>query len=319
MKINVIMTAMLTVMVCATGSLLAMENLDEALINAVKTGDAYRVKKLIEEGVDVNKADKAGWTPLMFASYGGHDKVVAQLLREGANFSKANNNGKTTFLMPADTGNVNVVTKFLAIAAEVGDVDMVGKLIAAGADVNSDDNFDDRTPLLIAADKGHDKVVAQLLAAGADVNKADKKFRTSLIVAVGRNHDKVVDLLIKSGVSIDPYYAWGKLPDTVKDSLKKELLEKRREEMERALFTRRLEGEKEIEGFLPSGGGHQKGLGGLISQYEDLPTDEGELLKMISEHQAVKRKAFLESLDKKKVQKSPAAAGGAAGSSSSSH
>ncbi len=64
----------------------------EALSDAVRKGDAAAVKKLLDEGVDVNTKYRYDRTPLSFACDRGHLEVVKLLLERGADV-----NAKDTF------------------------------------------------------------------------------------------------------------------------------------------------------------------------------------------------------------------------------
>jgi ankyrin repeat protein len=92
---------------------------------AAVTGDFAGVKRYIEEGTDINKGDKSGWTPLLLAVFcgqeGGQEEVVEFLLANGADVNASRNNGWTP----------------LHMACQIGRKDMVELLIAAGADVNA--------------------------------------------------------------------------------------------------------------------------------------------------------------------------------------
>ncbi len=44
-------------------------------------GDLESVKKAIERGTDLNKADESGRTPLMVAALFNHHEIVAELLK----------------------------------------------------------------------------------------------------------------------------------------------------------------------------------------------------------------------------------------------
>ncbi len=48
------------------------------------------VQQLLDAGVDTNVKDEYGWTPLYWASRGGHDTVVQQLLDAGADTNVKN-------------------------------------------------------------------------------------------------------------------------------------------------------------------------------------------------------------------------------------
>ena len=53
------------------------------------------MKVLLGAGVDVNKADTDGWTPLPMAAHGGHGDVVKDLFGAGADENKSGADGGT--------------------------------------------------------------------------------------------------------------------------------------------------------------------------------------------------------------------------------
>jgi ankyrin repeat protein len=139
-----------------------------SLINAVKNGNVNAIRKLLNNGANVNQADEDGWTALMQASILGRAEIVKFLLAKGANVNKASKKGVTP-LYHATVFNHPEVVKLL--------------LAAPGIDVNK--AFKGSTPLVIASKNGHTDMVKLLLAApGIDVNKADKDGRTPLIHSV---------------------------------------------------------------------------------------------------------------------------------------
>ena len=98
-------------------------------------------------GVDVNKANKYGDTPLFWAASGGHTECVKQLIEAKADVNKAANWGYTP----------------LYCAAVVGHKECVKLLIAAGADVNKANRWG-QTPLSVAKTE---EIKRLLRAAGA--------------------------------------------------------------------------------------------------------------------------------------------------------
>ena len=56
----------------------------DALADAARKGDAALVKKLLDEGVDVNTKYRYGATALSYACDRGHDEVVKLLIDRGA-------------------------------------------------------------------------------------------------------------------------------------------------------------------------------------------------------------------------------------------
>ena len=69
-------------------------------------GNLERVKVLLEQGVDKDKGDSGGATPLRLASYYGHFQVVQYLVEQGASLDKATSNaGNTPLIDAAAEGN----------------------------------------------------------------------------------------------------------------------------------------------------------------------------------------------------------------------
>ena len=55
-----------------------------SIFNAAEQGNIEAVKKHLADGVDVNKKDKGGYTPLHWAAFRGHKEVVELLIAKGA-------------------------------------------------------------------------------------------------------------------------------------------------------------------------------------------------------------------------------------------
>ena len=155
-----------------------------SLVNAVKKGNVNAVKKLLNNGANVNvgRADNEyGITPLIAASGLGLTEIVKLLLAKGANVNKASKEGWTPLYEASINGRANVVKVLLA---------------APGIDVNKADKFG-KTPLLTASRNGHTVTVSLLLAApGIDVNRVDKYGGTPLSVA---DNAEIRDLLVAAG------------------------------------------------------------------------------------------------------------------------
>ncbi|MCI0501017.1 MAG: ankyrin repeat domain-containing protein, partial [Epsilonproteobacteria bacterium] len=140
---------------------------------------------LAKEGIDINKPNQNGWTPLNTAAAKGHDKVVKLLLgKEGIDINKPQQSGATPLIIAALKGHDKVVELLLA---------------KEGIKIN-EPTQNGCTPLNIAAEKGHDKIVKLLLAKeGIDINKPNQNGWTPLNTAAEKGHDKVVELLINHG------------------------------------------------------------------------------------------------------------------------
>jgi ankyrin repeat protein len=69
---------------------------DTPLMLAALKGDLDTVRVLQEGGAAVNRQ---GWTPLIYAATGGHDRVVEFLLLHGADIDAQSPNGTTALMM----------------------------------------------------------------------------------------------------------------------------------------------------------------------------------------------------------------------------
>jgi len=89
------------------------------------------VQKLIEYDADINARDEYGWTPLCWASRGGHfgdDSVLRLLLERGVDVnSRADDDGFTPLLRASENGALEVVRLLLEHGADVQAVDVDGK------------------------------------------------------------------------------------------------------------------------------------------------------------------------------------------------
>jgi len=93
-----------------------------ALHKAVSEGQTEIVKKLIEEGADINSTQGVAGTPINTAAYHGQTETVKLLLDKGANVNDRNDSGGWTPLTNA---------------ARNGHTDVVKLLLDRGADIDS--------------------------------------------------------------------------------------------------------------------------------------------------------------------------------------
>lgn len=100
--------------------------LGHQLIDAVKNNDLQNVKKLIEEGANVNVTDyKPGKSALLYASEYNNLEIVRELIKAGADVNEKTLLSVTPLMKACDNGNL----------------EMVEELVKNGADVNAKDNF----------------------------------------------------------------------------------------------------------------------------------------------------------------------------------
>ena len=69
--------------------------LNEKFFKAIEDNNLNLVKELVAKGVEINKANNEGWTPLHAAAQNGHLDIVKYLINKGANLKEKNRNGET--------------------------------------------------------------------------------------------------------------------------------------------------------------------------------------------------------------------------------
>ncbi len=163
---------------------------------AIANGQAERVAKLIEAGLDVNASDgEQGRTPLMHAAWSGKTQIVKLLLSAGASVEALDQYGETPLHYAARS------------IRDEDAAQITGLLLAAKAPVNAADKAGE-TALHVAAGNDDPERLKQLLAAGARTNAIDHTGRTALMNAVearDQTHSLVarVQLLIEHGADPD--------------------------------------------------------------------------------------------------------------------
>jgi hypothetical protein len=152
---------------------------NEDLLEAAERGELGKVKKLLDEGADVNARSSEWWTtPLHLAAAGGHLSVVKLLVERGADVNARDKDGWTP----------------LRLAALKGHLDVVEFLVERGADVSAK-NKEGKTPLDLARKRKHSDVV-------------------NFLEMVGRTTIEILD--VKQGPLQDG--SWGKISLSIKGS-----------------------------------------------------------------------------------------------------
>jgi quinoprotein dehydrogenase-associated probable ABC transporter substrate-binding protein len=158
------------------------------LISAVRYGFVPVVGALLDsKGSDANFADRNGWTPLMWASWGDNPQMLNLLLKHGAKLDATDVDGLTP----------------MAIASQNGKIKSAMALLAAGADVNAPVAKGAYTPLMLAAIAGSSDLADSLIQHGAKVNATNSGGLTALMIAAAGNRSAVVTVLLKSGADVN--------------------------------------------------------------------------------------------------------------------
>jgi uncharacterized protein len=206
---------------------------DVTLADAVESGDAARIEKLLSNPTDVNVAQADGMTALHWAAYRDDTVLAKQLLGLGANASTENRYGINPLYLACLNGNADLVAALLAAgadanstarggetalmtAARTGKTDSITALIDAGADVDAKERGG-QTAIMWAAAEGHTEVVKALIEAGADfTTPMERSGFTPFFFAIRSGQAEVVRLFLEKGVDVNAVMAHerssGRLP-----------------------------------------------------------------------------------------------------------
>ena len=80
------------------------------------------VNALLDQGADVNKSNKSGWTALHIASQEGELPCLQGLLRAGATVDRQTDKGWTALMYAVKEGHESCVRALLAAGAARGDI-----------------------------------------------------------------------------------------------------------------------------------------------------------------------------------------------------
>lgn len=189
----------------------------ENLVEACKANDIERIKKLINgtlfsKGVDIHRIDDEGNTILHYAAY-QKNEVLKHLVEMGVEVNKKNKRGKTPLHNAVMGGNRDNVLTLMYYRSDVNTKDEDGNtalhlaknnaeivkiLIENGAEANSKNN-EGNTPLHVAAANNTYDIVNILIDNGANINLKNKNHFTPLDVAEEEENVKIAELLKSKG------------------------------------------------------------------------------------------------------------------------
>lgn len=169
-------------LILLTGCAVHYQDLEGRLRRAVLVSDTKSTEHYILQGADVNSRDhKRGWTPLLYATEAGDEKIVSLLLR-----------------YEADPNMVSTQDEISALhrAASNGHLEIAKKLIDSGADINCTDTKLRSTPLMWAVFKRQQSIVRLLLDNKALINVRGHRGESALLIAVSNQDVDIVRLLL---------------------------------------------------------------------------------------------------------------------------
>src|SRR5262249_5988153 len=155
---------------------------------AIRDGDATAVRRLIEDGADVNARDAEGNTPLILASFYASPECVAFLLEKGADANAANKAGVTALIRAATS------------------YEKARLLVDAGATVRVRTTDLGNTPLILAARRaGNSSTVKLLLERGADASERNDAGVSPILAGAASGDLETVRLLLDAGAKADDF------------------------------------------------------------------------------------------------------------------
>jgi ankyrin repeat protein len=161
------------------------ERIQELLFDAARLGRVDVIPALLQAGGDIGAADPKGHTPLILASYHGHQAATALLLERGAAVDQPDATRGNSALMGAAFKGYDAIAELL---------------LAAGADPQLR-NRAGQTALMMAALFDRAAMVDRLLGLGADPEACDGAGNSAISVAHSQGNKAMVAKLAAGRVS----------------------------------------------------------------------------------------------------------------------
>ncbi len=151
-----------------------------ALMDAVNANDPARVRRLIQQGADVNAPDEHGDAPLVMAAYRGHVEVLQLLLDSGADVKALDPEMHATALHAA---------------AYAGRTDAVRLLIRHGIEIDKQGPVNGYTALHDAIWQNNVATAKVIIDAGANLDLKSNAGETPLDLARKLGRREIVNLI----------------------------------------------------------------------------------------------------------------------------
>jgi uncharacterized protein len=196
-------------------------DVEEELIQATENKNGDTIKRLIEEGAEINTQDSDGRTSIMIATYNNDIETAKILIDAGADVNIQDDMKNNPFLYAGAEGYLDILKHTIKAgadpsitnryggtalipASEHGYVDVIKELLTnTDIDINHVNNLG-WTALLEAiilnnGDEKQQQTVQLLIDHGADVNIPDHNNVTPLQHAREKGFIEIEDILIKAG------------------------------------------------------------------------------------------------------------------------
>lgn len=163
---------------------------DAKWFDAVKEGNLEEVKRMVEDGQDIEAQDVASLnqTALGWAAFIGYLDIVQYLVSKGAN------------IYAGDKADVNSAFKSAILGGNLKVIEYLYPLYDGNLDLNQQDVRDGETMLMVACGNNREDAVAFLLGKGVDVNIVSKQLnKTAYTYACESRNNKIIKMIKEAG------------------------------------------------------------------------------------------------------------------------
>lgn len=167
-------------------------DMNEQLIQAAERKETEIIKKLIEDGVDINTKDSEGRTATMIATYNNDVETAKFLIRAGADVNIQDNMKNNPFLYAGAEGYVEILKLTIEAGADPAMINRYGG-----------------TALIPASEHGYIVAIKEILTkTDIDVNHVNDLGWTALMEAIvlndgGERQQEAIKLLIDHGADVN--------------------------------------------------------------------------------------------------------------------
>lgn len=179
---------------------------------AAENGHNDLIELFISKGVEINRTDSFGNTPLSLASENGHLGTVELLLSKGLDVNAKDGLKQTALHKAAHNGHKDVVELLLSKNADVSLLDdcerpaiihaaqggrknVFETFLAHGCDVNMPNGLGSTSLHEVSGMHANKDMIEFLIGKGANINALDNAKRTPLDVAIAWKENDIIDLL----------------------------------------------------------------------------------------------------------------------------
>ena len=151
-----------------------------ALMRAIEKHDAAAVRKLIEQGANVDELEPSGDAPLVMAAYLGHAEIVGLLLDAGADVKAVDPGMKATALHAASYAGRTEAAKLL---------------VEGGVEIDKQGPYNGYTALHDAIWQNNVDVARVLIDAGANLTLKSNSGQTPLDFARSKHATEIIKMI----------------------------------------------------------------------------------------------------------------------------